>query len=204
MSELWRRKVLKLYSQVNRVSSSRRTSCTTSAPQLLSKDSSSSQYFIPCALAHSEGSQSTSTGTTPSSARPLLVMFKSGCCPKGLFGAVAVYVLQNKMKSVLEWELEQDEFQIFRDQICLSIGPHDSFLLTVLPYPVSYPSNFVLPLDVRLVRFLLQAPAVKFADLSTVLLVRCPKYCTVLKRQHLTLTSFVQILVSTNYPIQPQ
>ena len=98
---------------------------------LLSKDGSSSQYFIPCALAHSEGSQSTSTGTTPSSARPLLVTFKSGYCPKGLFGAVAVYLLQNKMKSMLEWELDQDE--IFRDQICLSVGPYDSFLLTVLP-----------------------------------------------------------------------
>ena len=98
---------------------------------LLSKDGSSSQYFIPCALAHSEGSQSTSTGTTPSSARPLLVTFKSGYCPKGLFGAVAVYLLQNKMKSMLEWELDQDE--IFCDQICLSVGPYDSFLLTVLP-----------------------------------------------------------------------
>ena len=98
---------------------------------LLSKDGSSSQYFIPCALAHSEGSQSTSTGTTPSSAHPLLVTFKSGYCPKGLFGAVVVYLLQNKMKSMLEWELDQDE--IFRDQICLSVGPYDSFLLTVLP-----------------------------------------------------------------------
>jgi len=96
---------------------------------LLRKDGASSQYFIPCVLAHSEPSKS--TGTSLSSACPLLVTFRSGYCPKGLFGAVVVYLLQNKMKSMLEWELEQDK--IFRNQICFSVGPYDSFQLTVLP-----------------------------------------------------------------------
>ena len=98
---------------------------------LLKKDGASSQYFIPCVLAHFEGSQSTTSDTTVSCVPALLVTFESGYCPKGLFGAVAVYLLQNKMKSMLEWELDQDE--IFRDQICLSVGPYDSFLLTVVP-----------------------------------------------------------------------
>jgi len=96
---------------------------------LLRKDGASSQYFIPCVLAHSEPSKS--TGTSLSSACPLLVAFKSGYCPKGLFGAVVVYLLQNKMQSILEWELEQDK--IFQNQICFSVGPYDSFQLTVLP-----------------------------------------------------------------------
>ena len=97
---------------------------------LLKKDGVSSQYFIPCVLAHSEGS-STLTSAACSSAPPLLVTFESGYCPKGLFGALVVYLLQNKMKSELEWGLEQDK--IFRDQVCFSVGPFDSFQLKVLP-----------------------------------------------------------------------
>ena len=97
---------------------------------LLKKDGVSSHYFIPCVLAHSEDS-STGTSAACSGVPPLLVMFQSGYIPKGLFGALVVYLLQNKMKSELEWGLEQDE--IFRDQICFSVGPFDSFQLRVLP-----------------------------------------------------------------------
>ena len=102
---------------------------------LLKKDGASSEYFIPCVLAHSEGNQSTKSDTTISHVPALLVTFESGYCPKGLFGAVAVYLLQNKMKSNLEWGLEQDK--IFRNQICFFVGPYDSFLLTVLPSFIS-------------------------------------------------------------------
>ena len=98
---------------------------------LLKKDGASSQYFIPCVLAHSEGNQSTTSDTTVSHVPPLLVTFESGYCPKGLFGAVAVYLLQNKMKSKLEWGMEQEK--IFRNQICFFVGPYDSFQLKVLP-----------------------------------------------------------------------
>ena len=97
---------------------------------LLKKDGASPHYFMPCVLAHSEGGkpiESSSTSRIPS----LLVAFKSGYCPKGLFGALVVYLLQDKMKSKLEWELEQDK--IFRDQIRFSVGPYDSFQLKVLP-----------------------------------------------------------------------
>ena len=98
---------------------------------LLKKDGASSQYFIPCVLAHFEGSQSSTSDTTVSRVPPLLVTFESGYCPKGLFGAVAVYLLQNKMKSKLEWGLEPDK--IFQNQICFFVGPYDSFQLKVLP-----------------------------------------------------------------------
>ena len=97
---------------------------------LLKKDGASRQYFMPCALAHSESSSSTTSSSTLH-VPPLLIVFKSGYCPKGLFGALVVYLLQNKMNSKLEWKLEQDK--IFRDQICLSIGPYDSFQLKVHP-----------------------------------------------------------------------
>ena len=97
----------------------------------LKMDDGFTQYFMPCVLAHSKGSQSAITSTAPSPIPPLLVTFESGYCPKGLFGALVVYLLQNKMKSKLEWRLEQDE--IFRDQICLSVGPYDTFQLKVFP-----------------------------------------------------------------------
>ena len=98
---------------------------------LLKKDGASSQYFIPCVLAHFEGSQSTTSDTTVSRLPPLLVTFESGYCPKGLFGAVAVYLLQNKMNSELEWGLEQEE--IFRNQITFFVSPCNCFQLKVLP-----------------------------------------------------------------------
>ena len=113
---------------------------------LLKKDGASPHYFMPCALAHSEGStsiESSSTSHIPS----LLVAFKSGYCPKGLFGALVVYLLQNKMKSKLEWVLEQDK--IYRDQICLSVGPYDSFQLKVLPTYLSIEVYFSPGASVR-------------------------------------------------------
>ena len=98
---------------------------------LLKKDGASSQYFIPCVLAHFEGSQSSTSDTTVSCVPPLLVTFESGYCPKGLFGAVAVYLLQNKMNSELEWGLEQEE--IYQNQITFFVGPCNCFRLKVLP-----------------------------------------------------------------------
>ena len=98
---------------------------------LLKKDGVSSEYFIPCVLTHSEDSPSTVTSATSSGVPPLLITFESGYCPRGLFGALVVYLLQNKMMSEFEWGLEQDN--IFRDQIYLSVGPYDSFQLRVLP-----------------------------------------------------------------------
>ena len=98
---------------------------------LLKEDGGSPQYFMPCVLAHSEDSLPTMNSATLLHIPHLLVTFKAGYIPKGLFGALVVYLLQNKMKSKLEWELEQDK--IFRDQITLSVGPYDSFQLKVLP-----------------------------------------------------------------------
>ena len=113
---------------------------------LLKKDGASPHYFMPCALAHSESSKSIESSST-SHIPSLLVAFKSGYCPKGLFGALVVYLLQNKMKSKLEWVLEQDK--IYRDQICLSVGPYDSFQLKVLPTYLSIEVYFFPGASVR-------------------------------------------------------
>ena len=113
---------------------------------LLKKDGASPHYFMPCAFAHSEGSTSIESSST-SHIPTLLVAFKSGYCPKGLFGALVVYLLQNKMKSKLEWVLEQDK--IYRDQICLSVGPYDSFQLKVLPTYLSIEVYFSPGASVR-------------------------------------------------------
>ena len=113
---------------------------------LLKKDGASPHYFMPCALARSEGSKSIECNLT-SNIPSLLVAFKSGYCPKGLFGALVVYLLQNKMKSKLEWVLEQDK--IYRDQICLSVGPYDSFQLKVLPTYLSIELYFSPGASVR-------------------------------------------------------
>ena len=91
------------------------------------------KYFMPCTLAHA---QSTAPELTHSSSAvdyqeipPLLITFKCGYCPKGLFSALVVYLLANKMKSELNWELQTEH--IFRNSISFFIGPHDSISLTL-------------------------------------------------------------------------
>ena len=76
------------------------------------------KYFMPCAIAHldeataNDHAQST---TFP----PLLITFKSGYCPKGLFGALVACIAN---KQVANCTLSLDESQIKRDQICFQIG----------------------------------------------------------------------------------
>ena len=93
------------------------------------------KYVMPCILAHTETVDSVcisdSQITTFSKAPPLLVCFYCGYCPKGLFCSIAVYLLNNRMESWLNWELDSDK--IFRDQISFSVHPYDSVSLKVTP-----------------------------------------------------------------------
>ena len=93
------------------------------------------KYFMPCTLAHA---QSTAPDLTHSSAAlstnkqqipPLLVTFRCGYCPKGLFSALVVYLLANKMKSELDWLLQTQ--RIYRNAIYFLVGPYDSTNLTL-------------------------------------------------------------------------
>ena len=95
------------------------------------------RYFMPCVLAHTKlaipavalpGSEQT---PRPSAEQCLLVVgFRCGYCPKGLFAALVVYLLANT-KSCFQWVLQKD--RIFRDQISFSVGPYDTVTITVWP-----------------------------------------------------------------------
>ena len=95
------------------------------------------RYFMPCVLAHTKlaipavalpGSEQSSR---PSAEQCLLVVgFRCGYCPKGLFAALVVYLLANT-KSCFQWVLQRD--RIFRDQISFSVGPYDTVTITVWP-----------------------------------------------------------------------
>ena len=99
----------------------------------IGKEDQDVKYFMPCVLAHSssvfsETPQVSSASLIP----PLLVWFRCGYCPKGLFPALVVYLLSEKNPSCHEWELETDE--IFRDQISFFLEPYGATVrLRILP-----------------------------------------------------------------------
>ena len=94
------------------------------------------KYFMPCVLSHAQPAEAISEISGEQSAEPgsnnpsLLIGFRCGYCPKGLFAALVVYLLANR-KSHFQWRLQCD--RIFKDQISFSVGPYDTVLLTVQP-----------------------------------------------------------------------
>ena len=109
-------------------------------------------FFMPCALAHVASTAqflirprtlldhlkqlfsflfSASTNSeygSPSVPPPLLITFKCGYVPRGLFGALAVFLLANKVESPNEITLQTDK--IFRNSISFAFGPLDFVALT--------------------------------------------------------------------------
>ena len=86
------------------------------------------RYFMPCAIAHL--GEDPPTGDTQSSTiPPLLITFKSGYCPKGLFGALIACIANRKVENCL---LNLEESKIYRDQVCFTMDKH-SLLLRVNP-----------------------------------------------------------------------
>ena len=86
------------------------------------------KYFAPCALSHAE----LPPATTIEAAIPRLrIAFESGYCPKGIFGSLVVKLLKKNKLSQFQWKLKQD--RIYQNQICLSIGPYDSFEFSLFP-----------------------------------------------------------------------
>ena len=109
------------------------------------------QYFMPCTLAHAQSTapeftRSSSAAPSPDTQQipPLLVTFRCGYCPKGLFSALVVYLLANKMKSELDWELQTE--RIFRNSISFFVGPYDATTLTLTP---TYLELAMLPAEVE-------------------------------------------------------
>ena len=86
------------------------------------------KYFAPVALSHAElPPDSQSEEAIPS----IRIVFGSGFCPKGMFGALLVNLLKQQKISQHDCKLKED--RIYRDQICLSIGPYDSFQFSLSP-----------------------------------------------------------------------
>ena len=80
------------------------------------------KYFAPAALAHAELPPDTQAKKIIPT---LVVAFKSGFCPTGMFGSLVVQLLKDDKRSNFEWKLIQDE--IYRNQISFTVGPYDSF-----------------------------------------------------------------------------
>ena len=101
---------------------------------------------MPCILAHAQPAEPTSrfqqisrafTAVFRRSAEQspnnssLLVGFRCGYCPKGLFTALVVYLLANTRSHSHKWTLQRD--QIFKDQISFLVCPYDTVSITVQP-----------------------------------------------------------------------
>ena len=86
------------------------------------------KYFMPCAITHID--EETATGRTQSATiPPLLITFKSGYCPKGLFGGLIACIANIQVGNCT---LNLDESKIHRDQICFTMDRHH-LLLRVNP-----------------------------------------------------------------------
>ena len=104
------------------------------------------RYFMPCILAHAQPAEPTprferisraltavfrrSAEQSPNNSS-LLVGFRCGYCPKGLFAALVVYLLANARSHGHKWTLQRD--QIFKDQISFLVRPYDTVSITVQP-----------------------------------------------------------------------
>ena len=94
------------------------------------------KYFMPCVLAHAKPATSwfkricrKVTSFFAPSDPSLLIGFRCGYCPKGLFTTLVAYLLAN---TDFKWELHAD--RIFRDQITFYIRPFgDTVTITVQP-----------------------------------------------------------------------
>ena len=115
----------------------------------LSKEAGAgTRYFAPCVLSHAKDAAADNT-SSPSDITlpPLLLSFKSGYCPTGMFGVLVVHLLGSCKKTCLEWKLEEDK--IYHNQITLSIGPYDAFSFTVLPSHIRIQLTWSVPTSDR-------------------------------------------------------
>ena len=85
----------------------------------LNDDKDDKRYFMPCAIAHlidANGIGQSQSAAIP----PLLITFKSGYCPKGLFGALVACIVNKQVQA--NCTLDLNESQIRRDEICFTVG----------------------------------------------------------------------------------
>ena len=90
------------------------------------QQSGETKYFLPCALTHAQAKHSDYTSNIPS----LIVTFQCGYCPKGLFGILITYLINNEMESEFEWELDTEK--IYRDEVRFQVGHYDTVTVRFL------------------------------------------------------------------------
>ena len=74
------------------------------------------QYFMPCVL----NQASPHNPTVQTNPVEVLVTFKCGYCPKGVFAALIVYLLSNEGKAGLSWQLKKEALS--RDRVVFNVG----------------------------------------------------------------------------------
>ena len=84
------------------------------------------QYFMPCVLTHATPIPKDTPTDQP--IPPLLVTFRCGYCPKGLFSALVVYLLSSNETRGSAWQLKKDEMA--RGQATFYAG-EESNIITV-------------------------------------------------------------------------
>ena len=86
------------------------------------KDGEEAKYFMPCILLHhADASCPASEMSKDCTIPPLLVCFYCGYCPIGLFPALVVYLLNNRMESKYRWILQENE--IYKNKVFFLIRP---------------------------------------------------------------------------------
>ena len=100
------------------------------APVEKSPDGVIKKYFLPCALSRLDSKDTPAAEVSSQSHPSLFFLFGCGYSPYGLFGALVTDLFHPSPDSEFEWTFENDE--IFRNQICFSVGPlSDKFQFTV-------------------------------------------------------------------------
>ena len=85
-------------------------------------------YFMPCVLDQAN-TATTDPSLTSNPIEPLLVTFRCGYCPKGMFPALIVYLLSKHSNTTLSWLLKEN--RISRDKVIFSVGrEHHTVSLT--------------------------------------------------------------------------
>ena len=85
------------------------------------------KYILPCVLTHAQVKQNVYNSRIP----PVVVTFQCGYCPKGVFGTLITYLINNEMQSDFEWKLVTKK--LYRDEVCFQVGPYDTVTIRFLP-----------------------------------------------------------------------
>jgi GTPase SAR1 family protein len=90
------------------------------------------KYFFPFALCHAPEQQGSNVSNCSIKLPPpsISIAFKSGFCPRAIPGILIKSLMNNELKSLISWRLNQK--RVFRNQVYFSVGAAD-IILKILP-----------------------------------------------------------------------